>query len=105
MNFQRKVYKTGQEKLDDYSLGVAWFGGSAALLIAWFVMQTMITSLPVVRADPRMITVIVVGIAAVADISGLIFFSFTRKWVALGILSGMPVLIVAGAFMAMVMFG
>jgi len=102
MRNRQKVYATGQEKLDDYSLGVAWFGGSAALLILWLIIQASIPALA--RADLRTITAVVLCIALLVDVAGLALFGFTRKWIAVGILSGLPVLIVGGAFMAMVMY-
>lgn len=105
MKFKRKVYKTGQEKLDDYSIGVAFFGGSAALMIACFASQTVIASLPGVHIDSRIINMIGLGLVALVNIGGLAFFAFSRKWIALGILTGIPVIVIAGAFMAMVMFG
>lgn len=105
MKLRQKVYETGQEKLEDFSYGVAWFGGSAVLLVVTFASQTMIAGFSAVSVDPRVINMIVLGLVALANIGGLAFFVFTRKWIALGILCGIPVLLIAGVFMAMVIFG
>ena len=95
MSPTKKIYTTKNEKTIDFVIGfVAWFVLNGVLTgLTWF-MASMLGTLQV---EPEMQSVlgivgaVVMFVPLVINIGLLIFFAFTRAWIALGMLAAFGV--------------
>ncbi len=113
MNLSRKTYTTRNEKIIDFAIGfVGWIVLGTLLWFAFnFLAALIIQSL----GTPRSIQLVEnISLAAsciplVINIGLLIFFAFTRRWIAFGMLAvwgaGLVITLCAGIFIAVLCFG
>ncbi|MBI3241875.1 MAG: hypothetical protein HYZ49_06220 [Chloroflexi bacterium] len=113
MNFTRKTYSTRSEKTVDFIVGfVGWFvlngvvGGAAQLLVA--LLSNVFTSVD--SNSPVQSLVGLVGLALwciplVVNIGLIIYFAFTRYWIALGALGAMAAALIVVICIAVLIGG
>ena len=112
MNLTRKTYATRGEKWLDFFIG---FGGLYVVSgILWGVVQvvvTVVSSLTInLDYDTASTITSIVGLVCGAlpllfTIAALIFFAFTRYWIALGILAAIAVAFIIAICIAVVIGG
>lgn len=98
MKLEQKTYETHGEKRRDFLIGFGgWFGINAALLVLGWIASALVHSLlgPIVsRATADVIVTIIAWLVPLLiNVGGLIYLGFTRKWMALGALAAIGVVL------------
>jgi hypothetical protein len=101
MKLESKVYTTRNEKVIDFVLGfVGWFLVNGLLYgCSIAVLQAMASG------TPDSIPVLLLGLLPLLiNIGALIFFAFTRRWIALGILAAFALVLVGVLLLGLVFY-
>ena len=111
MKLEKKVYADRSEKQKDFAIGVGVFFGLNALI---YLLQLLVTSLLALTNAPEaeslgyLISCLAFPLQILANIGTLIYFTFTRTWIALGMLGIisllMSLLVIIGIFSSIVCF-
>ena len=101
MKLERKVYTTRNEKVIDFVLGfVGWFLVNGLLYGCSIAILQAIDS-----SSSQSIPVLLLGLLPLLiNIGALIFFAFTRRWIALGILSAFALVLVGVLLLGLVFY-
>ena len=101
MKLERKVYTTRNEKVIDFVLGfVGWFLVNGLLYGCSIAILQAIDS-----SSSQSIPVLLLGLLPLLiNIGALISFAFTRRWVALGILSAFALVLVGVLLLGLVFY-
>ena len=101
MKLERKVYTTRNEKVIDFVLG----------FVGWFLVNGILygCSIAILQAldsgSPDSIPVLLLGVLPLLiNIGALIFFAFTRRWIALGILAAFALVLVGVLLLGLVIY-
>ena len=91
MKLERKVYTTRNEKVLDFVIGfVGWFLVNGLLYgCSILILQSMDSS-----SSDSILALLLGLIPLLVNIAALIFFAFTRRWIALGILAAFALVLV-----------
>src|SRR5690349_10958 len=101
MKLERKVYTTRNEKVLDFVLGFAGWFLVNGLLYGCSIL--LIQALP--SDSPDSLPALLLGILTLlANIGALIFFAFTRRWIALGILAAFALVLVGVLLLGLVFY-
>jgi hypothetical protein len=101
MKLEPKVYTTRQEKVLDFVIGfVGWFLVNGLLYgCSLVILQGMDSSMP----DP--LPAVLLGLVPLlVNIGALIFFAFTRRWIALGMLAAFALVLVGVLLLGLVVY-
>jgi len=101
MKLERKVYATRSEKVLDFVLGFA----------GWFLVNGLLygCSLYILQAMPfnsydSPLALLLGLLPLLLNIAALIFFAFTRRWIALGILAAFALVLVGVLLLGLVFY-
>ncbi len=101
MKLEPKVYTTRKEKVVDFVIGS--FG--------WFLVNALLYSCSVVilqsmnSSAPQSIATLLLGLLPLLiNIGALIYFAFTRRWIALGILAAFALVLVGVLLLGLVFY-
>ena|SRR6188472_167033 len=101
MKLESKVYTTRNEKVLDFVLGfVGWF------LVNGLLYGCSIAILQALESDAQnSLAALLLGLLPLLiNIGALIFFAFTRRWVALGILAAFALVLVGVLLLGLVFY-
>jgi hypothetical protein len=113
MKLTKKEYTSREEKKKDFFIGVGVFIGLNVLLSVLQVLVMMaLTYLPLPSGDEQAISLgfscLAYPLQILANIGVIIYFAFTRNWIALGMLGTFAFLIllalVAGVILSVICF-
>ena len=101
MKLERKVYTTRNEKVLDFVIGFAgWFLVNGLLYgCSFFILQQMSSD-----TTGSLVALLLGLIPLLANIAALIFFAFTRRWIALGMLAAFALVLVGVLLLGLVFY-
>jgi len=101
MKLERKVYTTRKVKVIDFVLGFAgWFLVNGLLYgCSILILQAMDSS-----TSDSVLALLLGLIPLLVNIAALIFFAFTRRWIALGILAAFALVLVGVLLIGIVLY-
>jgi hypothetical protein len=101
MKLERKVYTTRNEKVLDFVIGfVGWFLVNGLLYgCSILILQGMDSS-----TSDSILALLLGLIPLLVNIGALIFFAFTRRWIALGILAAFALVLVGVLLIGIVLY-
>jgi hypothetical protein len=101
MKLERKVYTTRNEKVLDFVPGfIGWFLVNGLLYGCSILMLQSLAS-----SAPDSIAALLLGLLPLLiNIGALIFFAFTRRWIALGILAAFALVLVGVLLIGIVIY-
>jgi hypothetical protein len=101
MNLSRKIYTTRREKVVDFVIGfIGWFfinGVLYALLVA------IISQLPT-DAQDSIAASLLGALPLLINIGALIYFGFTRRWIALGALAAFGAVLLLALLLGLLVY-
>ena len=101
MKLERKVYTTRSEKVLDFVIGfVGWFLVNGLLYgCSIWVLQSIDSS------SSQSLPALLLGLLPLLiNIGALIFFAFTRRWIALGMLAAFALVLVGVLLLGLVFY-
>ena len=101
MKLERKIYTTRNEKVLDFVLGfVGWFLINGLLYgCSILILQRMSFD-----ASGSIVAVLLGLLPLLVNIAALIFFAFTRRWIALGMLAAFALVLVGVLLFGLVFY-
>ena len=101
MKLERKVYTTRKEKVIDFVLGFfGWFLVNGLLYgCSIWILQAVDSS-----TSDSVLALLLGLLPLLVNIGALIFFAFTRRWIALGILAAFALVLVAVLLIGLVFY-
>ena len=101
MKLERKVYTTRNEKVLDFVIGfVGWFLVNGLLYgCSILILQAVDSS-----TSDSILALLLGLIPLLVNIGALIFFAFTRRWIALGILAAFALVLVGVLLIGIVLY-
>src|SRR5690242_11101395 len=101
MRLERKVYTTRKEKVIDFVLGFfGWFLVNGLLYGGSILILQAVGS----NTSDSTLALLLGLIPLLVNIAALIFFAFTRRWIALGILAAFALMLVAVLLIGIVLY-
>ena len=101
MRLERKVYTTRNEKVLDFVIGfVGWFVVNGLLYGCSILILQAVNS----STSDSILALLLGLLPLLANIAALIFFAFTRRWIALGILAAFALVLVGVLVLGLVIY-
>ena len=101
MKLESKVYTTRNEKVLDFVLGfVGWFLVNGLLYGCSIVILQAVDS----SSSDSILALLLGLLPLLINIGALIFFAFTRRWIALGILAAFALVLVGVLLLGLVFY-
>ncbi|MFQ5611520.1 MAG: hypothetical protein ACE5H9_05250 [Anaerolineae bacterium] len=107
MALTRKTYETRNEKVIDFVIGFAgWFIGNGLLWLGFGLVFGLVAEAGPIAGDQDLQEVLIAILGCLPlliNAAVLIYFAFTRHWIALGLLAAFGILLVLALLAALVL--
>jgi len=101
MKLTRKVYENRNQKVLDFVIGfVGWFLINGLLYTCSFVLLSNGT----IDTEQEILPIVLLALPLLINIAALIFFAFTRRWIALGALAAFGLTLVGGLLIGLFIY-
>ena len=101
MNVTRKIYTTRREKVIDFVVGfLGWFFINGLL---YTLLVALMSQFPT-DAQDSIAVVLLIALPFLINIGAMIYFGFTRRWIALGALAAFAAVLLLALLLGLLVY-